>query len=106
VYTVVAAMSGSILTRRRAWPIRVLTPAMVATGAAWLFIPITMRNVSGLVWEWERKVPVVADKHLEVRGRVEEGVVEVKKAVEASRKKVDEGVREAREVVEGWVKNQ
>ncbi|RPB29100.1 hypothetical protein L211DRAFT_832974 [Terfezia boudieri ATCC MYA-4762] len=106
VYTAVAAMSGSILTRRRAWPIRILTPVVVATGAAWWFIPITMRNISGLAWEWEKKVPAVAEKHLEVRGKVEEGIMEVRNAVEVSRKKVDEGVREAREVVEGWVKKQ
>ena len=79
---------------------------MVATGAAWWFIPITTRNISGLVWEWETRVPVVAEKHLEVRGKVEEGIMHVRRAVEASRKKVDEGVREAREVVEGWVKKQ
>ncbi|KAF8424926.1 apolipo protein O-domain-containing protein [Tirmania nivea] len=106
VYTAVAAMSGSILTRRRVWPIRILTPAVVATGAAWWFIPITMRNISGLMWEWEKKVPMVAEKHLEARGKVEEGITEVRRAVEVSRMKVDEGVKEAREVVEGWVKKQ
>lgn len=99
-------MAGSILTRRRVWPVRVLTPLAVATGAAWWFVPITMGNVSRLVWEWEKKVPRVAEVHFETRRRVEEGIGAVRRGVEEARGKVDEGVREAREVVEGWVRKQ
>lgn len=106
VYVSVTAMAASILTRRRIWPIRLLTPLLTATGAAWCFLPHTSRNVAHLVWEYERKVPAVAEAHMVIRKEVEDGMRKVREGVEYSKRSIDEGVREARETVEDWVKKQ
>ncbi|KAJ5354548.1 hypothetical protein N7541_005592 [Penicillium brevicompactum] len=59
VYVVVAAMAGSIVSRNRGIFLRAA------------LLPVTMRNVGDLVWEYEKKVPAVADQHLAVRERAE-----------------------------------
>ena len=32
-----------------------------------MLIPVTMRNTGDLVWEYEKKVPAIADTHLTLR---------------------------------------
>ncbi|PWY78184.1 putative mitochondrial protein [Aspergillus heteromorphus CBS 117.55] len=71
VYAVVAAMAGSIVSRNRGIFLRTASPLAFGTIAAWTLLPVTMRNVSDLVWEYEKKVPAVADSHLAVRERAE-----------------------------------
>ncbi|KAF7118353.1 hypothetical protein CNMCM5793_007867 [Aspergillus hiratsukae] len=71
VYVVVAAMAGSIVSRNRGIFLRTLSPLAFGTVAAWTLLPVTMRNVSDLVWEYEKKVPVVADQHLAIREKAE-----------------------------------
>ncbi|GIJ89635.1 hypothetical protein Asppvi_008580 [Aspergillus pseudoviridinutans] len=71
VYVVVAAMAGSIVSRNRGIFLRTLSPLAFGTVAAWTLLPVTMRNVSDLVWEYEKKVPVVAEQHLALRERAE-----------------------------------
>ncbi|EAL88714.1 hypothetical protein KXW98_001609 [Aspergillus fumigatus] len=71
VYVIVAAMAGSIVSRNRGIFLRSLSPLAFGTVAAWTLLPVTMRNVSDLVWEYEKKVPVVAEKHLALRERAE-----------------------------------
>jgi organizing structure protein 2 len=71
VYVVVAAMAGSIVSRNRGIFLRSLSPLAFGTVAAWTLLPVTMRNVSDLVWEYEKKVPVVAEQHLALRERAE-----------------------------------
>ncbi|GFF22694.1 mitochondrial organizing structure protein 2 [Aspergillus udagawae] len=71
VYVVVAAMAGSIVSRNRGIFLRTLSPLALGTVAAWTLLPVTMRNVSDLVWEYEKKVPVVAEQHLALRERAE-----------------------------------
>ncbi|KAL4922887.1 apolipo protein O-domain-containing protein [Aspergillus aurantiobrunneus] len=71
IYVVVAAMAGSIVARNRGRFLRGTTPLAFGTIAAWSLLPVTMRNVSDLVWEYEKRVPVVADQHLYLRERAE-----------------------------------
>ncbi|EAW06683.1 MICOS complex subunit MIC26/MIC27 [Aspergillus clavatus NRRL 1] len=72
VYVVVAAMAGSIVSRNRGIFLRTLSPLAFGTVAAWSLLPVTMRNVSDLVWEYEKKVPAVAEQHLAIREKAEQ----------------------------------
>ncbi|KAJ5595899.1 hypothetical protein N7450_002357 [Penicillium hetheringtonii] len=71
VYVVVAAMAGSIVSRNRGIFLRTMSPLAFGTVAAWSLLPVTMRNISDLAWEYEKKFPAVADQHLAVRERAE-----------------------------------
>lgn len=71
VYVIVAAMAGSIVSRNRGLILRGVSPLAFGTVAAWSLLPVTMRNVSDLVWEYEKKVPAVADGHLQLREKAE-----------------------------------
>ncbi|KAI4124679.1 MAG: hypothetical protein LQ338_004679 [Usnochroma carphineum] len=48
LYVLVAAMSGSILTRNRNILLRATVPFAVGVGAAWVVLPVTTRNVADL----------------------------------------------------------
>jgi organizing structure protein 2 len=97
-------MAGGILTRRKIWPVRAVTPVLVGVAAAWCFIPETARNVGDLLWEWERKVPRVAETHLVVRKNVEGGLRRTAETIEEGRRKVDEAAKGVRKTVEELVK--
>lgn len=71
IYVVVAAMAGSIVARNRGRFLRGTTPLAFGTIAAWSLLPVTMRNVSDLIWQYEKRVPAVADQHLYLRDRAE-----------------------------------
>ena len=71
VYVVVAAMAGSIVSRNRGILLRTASPLAFGTVAAWSLLPVTMRNVSDLVWEYEKRFPAVADQHLALREKAE-----------------------------------
>lgn len=104
LYVAVTTMAGSIIARRRMLPIRMLTPVVVAVGAGWYFLPETSRNVGDLLWEWEKMVPEVAEKHLAVREAGEKAWGATEKAIREGRREVDEKVALGRRTVEGWVK--
>ena len=65
LYVLVAAMTGSIISRNRNIVLRGVVPLAVGIGAGWVFLPITMRNISDLLWKYEEKFPAIADSHLE-----------------------------------------
>ncbi|RMJ22621.1 Mitochondrial protein [Aspergillus sp. HF37] len=71
VYVVVSAMAGSIVSRNRGIFLRAASPLAFGTVAAWSLVPVTMRNVSDLVWEYEKQVPALAEQHLLVREKGE-----------------------------------
>ncbi|KAJ4296031.1 hypothetical protein N0V88_004733 [Collariella sp. IMI 366227] len=104
IYVMVAGMAGSIVARNRNVLLRGATPLALGLGAAWMVIPVTMGNVSGLIWEYEKRFPAVADAHLRTRAGVEHGVWMAKVHTEMAQRKVHEGVRDARESLEGWVR--
>lgn len=104
IYVVVSAMAGSIVSRNRGIFLRTVTPLGFGTVAAWTLLPVTMRNVSDLIWEYEKKVPAVADQHLRFRNFVEHiwstGVAHSAMA----RAMMEEKIRQGREKLEEWVR--
>jgi organizing structure protein 2 len=104
IYVLVAGMAGSIVARNRNVLLRGAAPLAIGLGAAWTVLPVTMGNVGALAWEYEKKVPAVADAHLRAREGVEKGVYMARVHAELAQRKVHEGVRDAREVLEAWVR--
>lgn len=104
IYTLVATMFGSIVSRNRNVLIRATFPLAVGITAGWMLIPVTMQNIADLSWEYETKVPVIAETHAQIRGFTKEawrqtkihtqGVVNwADQTALASREKVEELVR-------------
>ena len=104
VYVLVAGMAGSIVARNRNVVLRGATPLALGLGAAWAVLPVTMGNVSALLWEYEQKFPAVADAHLRTREGIERGIYFARLHADLAQQKVHDGVREAREAVEEWVR--
>lgn len=104
IYVLVAGMAGSIVARNRNVLLRGATPLALGLGAAWAVLPVTMGNVSALLWEYEKKFPAVADAHVRTREGIEQGVHFARVHADLAQRKVHEGVRDAREAVEGWVR--
>ncbi|KAF6240123.1 hypothetical protein HO173_001733 [Letharia columbiana] len=104
LYVLVAAMTGSIISRNRNILLRATVPFAVGLGAAWIVLPVTTRNVGELVWTYEEKAPVISINHMRIRGAIEEGWRQAKIREEATKKWFDERVGESREAVEGWVR--
>ncbi|KAJ8070735.1 hypothetical protein OCU04_001105 [Sclerotinia nivalis] len=104
IYVLVAAMSGSIISRNRNIVLRAAVPFAVGIGAGWAVLPVTMRNIANLAWEYEKRFPVIADSHIRTRESVENAWrmarVHSKQAVAI----VDGKITEGREKVEDWVK--
>ncbi|KAJ5584337.1 Mitochondrial protein [Penicillium hispanicum] len=71
IYVVVAAMAGSIVSRNRGIFLRTLSPLAFGTVAAYTLLPVTMKNVGDLAWEYEKRFPAVADQHIAFRERAE-----------------------------------
>ncbi|KAK6536741.1 hypothetical protein TWF281_000958 [Arthrobotrys megalospora] len=105
IFIAISTMAGSVLARRRMFPIRFLTPVITGTAAAWYFLPETTRNVADLAWKWEQKVPQVAETHLKVRDGVEEGWKTVKGGYDQAIGTVEDTTSKARRTIEGWVRN-
>ena len=104
LYVLVAAMTGSIISRNRNILLRATVPFAVGLGAAWIVLPVTTRNVGDLVWTYEEKAPFISINHMRIRGAVEEGWRQAKIREEATKKWFDERVGDSREAVEGWVR--
>ena len=104
IYVLVAGMAGSIVARNRGFLLRGAAPIALGLGAAWTVLPVTMGNVSGLVWEYEKRIPAVADAHLRTREGIEKGVLMARVHADVAQRKVYEGVKQARETLEEWVR--
>ena len=104
IYVLVAAMAGSIVSRNRNILLRGTAPLVVGLGTAWVVLPVTMRNVSDLVWTYEEKVPLISTNHMRIRGALEEGWRQSRSRTEATINWSDQRVREGREAIEGWVR--
>jgi len=104
LYVLVAAMTGSIISRNRNILLRASVPLALGLGTAWVVLPVTTRNVGDLVWTYEERAPVIAENHMRIRGAVEEGRRQTKVRGEATKKWSDERVREGREAIEAWVR--
>lgn len=104
VYVLVASMAGSIVARNRNVLVRASAPLALGIGAAWVVLPVTMGNVSALLWSYEQRFPAVAEAHVATREGIEKGAHFVKVHGDLASRKVTEAVTEAREKVEGWVR--
>ncbi|KAK0731497.1 apolipo protein O-domain-containing protein [Lasiosphaeris hirsuta] len=104
IYVLVAGMAGSIVARNRGVLLRASAPLALGIGAAWVVLPVTMTNVSGLAWKYEQRFPAVAEAHISAREGVAKGVSFAKVHGEVATRRVTEAVADARETVEGWVR--
>ncbi|KAL2257724.1 hypothetical protein VTK26DRAFT_9259 [Humicola hyalothermophila] len=104
IYVLVAGMAGSIVARNRGVLLRAATPLALGLGAAWTVLPVTMGNVGALVWEYEKRVPAVADAHLRAREGVERALYLSQAHAQMVESKIQDGVRSAREALEEWVR--
>lgn len=104
LYVLVAAMTGSIISRNRNIVLRGVMPLAVGIGTAWVVLPVTMRNVSDLLWKYEEKFPAIADGHLRTRQSIQRAWEMTKVHSQAARTFIDEKVGEGRDAVEGWVR--
>jgi MICOS complex subunit MIC26 len=68
-----------------------------------MLIPVTMRNTSDLIWEYEKKVPVVAETHSYIGGFARLAWREMRERGVVVAQKADTAAAEARKGVEGWV---
>lgn len=103
VYVLVAAMAGSIATRNRSILLRGSAPLAIVVAAGWVVLPVTMRNVSDLLWKYEQKFPALANGHLKAKSGIERAIYMTRVHTEQAVRVVDEKVGEGREAVEGWV---
>ena len=104
IYTLVATMSGSIISRNRGILLRTATPLSVGVAAGWYFIPVTMRNVGDLLWKGEAQVPGVARTHMATRGFLEEAYRQGDVHARATGRWVDARVGDLRATAEEWVR--
>ncbi|KAI9673946.1 MAG: hypothetical protein M1817_002152 [Caeruleum heppii] len=104
IYVLVAGLTGSIISRNRNILLRATVPVALGVGAGWVVIPLTMRNVSDLLWTYEERVPVISENHLRVRGAVQEMMRAAKARKDDTLRFVDEKVQDGRTSMEDWVK--
>jgi organizing structure protein 2 len=104
LYVLVAAMTGSIISKNRNIVLRGVVPLAVGIGAGWVVLPITMRNISDLLWKYEEKFPVIADGHLRTRESIQRAWEMTRVHTRAAVANVDEKIGEGREAVEGWIR--
>jgi len=104
LYVLVAAMTGSIVSRNRNIFLRATVPLAVGIGAGWVVLPVTMRNVSDLLWKYEQRFPAIADGHIRTREGIEKTWRMARIHTQQAVNIVDDKVSSGREAVEGWVK--
>ena len=62
-----------------------------------------MQNTADLIWEYEKKVPVVSESHALVRGFLVQGWKEMRQRSGRVAEKAEVAAEDARKSVEGWV---
>lgn len=103
LYVLVAAMTGSIVSRNRNIVMRGAVPLAIGIGAGWIVLPVTMRNVSDLVWKYEQRFPAIADGHIRTREGIEKAWHMARIHTQGAVNIVDDKMKSSREAVEGWV---
>lgn len=73
IYILTGALTGSVVVRRRALPVRFLAPLAVGTALYGYLMPQSFLNTRQWVWQNEKeKVPEVAAQHLQALITIEE----------------------------------
>lgn len=62
-----------------------------------------MQNVGDLVWQYEKRVPVVADTHLQIRSLGQDAWRRVREGGAVVVQSADGAAAQARGAVESWV---
>ncbi|KAI1173852.1 apolipo protein O-domain-containing protein [Nemania sp. FL0916] len=104
VYVLVASMAGSIVARGRFILVRAALPVALGVGAGWVVLPVTMRNVSDLLWTYEERLPALADAHLRTSDGIRRAWHMTRVHAELGKTYVDDKIADARDLVEDWVK--
>ncbi|KAK4549272.1 hypothetical protein LTR36_007731 [Oleoguttula mirabilis] len=104
IYVLVAAMAGSIISRNRNILIRFVTPILTGVTTANYVVPRTTENVGNLVWDFEKKYPVVRDNHLRISHGVRHFIETGKAHSQMGLAMAEEKVQDVRESMEEWVK--
>lgn len=104
IYTLVATLAGSIVSRNRGIILRTTVPAVFGISAAYAALPYTMRNVEELAGKYEDRYPEVKRVHGEVSERVRY-YYETGKAHTAMTMQRGEGaLEEARRKMQDWLR--
>lgn len=92
------------MSRNRGIFLRTTTPLAVGTVAAWTLLPVTMRNVSDLIFEYEKKLPGVAEQHVKLRTAAEESWHQAVAHSGYARSWMEGKIGEGRETLEEWIR--
>ncbi|KAJ9641697.1 hypothetical protein H2204_002759 [Knufia peltigerae] len=103
IYVLVSTMAGSIVTRNRGIFVRATFPLAVGITAGWMLIPVTMRNTSDLIWEYEKRVPAISETHLQIRDAVQETWKQARTYAQGATRWADDTASETRKKVEDLV---
>jgi MICOS complex subunit MIC26 len=103
LYVLVAAMAGSIVARNRNVVLRATLPLALGVSAGWVVLPVTMRNISDLLWKYEERFPAIADGHIRTRDGIEKAWRMARVHTQQAGHILDEKITSGREAVEGWV---
>lgn len=68
-----------------------------------MLIPVTMRNTGDLLWQYEKKVPVIADTHMTIRGAALEAYKQIRERTQGTVEWADKTAVDTRKKVENFV---
>lgn len=103
IYVLVATLGGTIMTRNRGIILRATFPLAVGITAGWLLIPVTMRNIADMSWEYEKKVPVISSTHAQISGFSREAWKQTKVHAKMVTQWANSTTGESRKKIESWV---
>lgn len=104
IYVLVAAMAGTIVSRNRNVLFRFVTPILTGVVAAHYVVPRTTENVGNLIWQYEKRFPVIADNHIRTKEGVRHFIETGKAHSQMGLAMAEEKVQGVRESVQDWVK--
>lgn len=101
LYVGVATLAGSIFTRYRAFPIRLLTPPIALVASLTYFNPQLARNLGTYYTELEHKyAPALTEQRRQWQSKGEQVLKDTTKGVRELKDKTEQGVRSGLQTVE------
>lgn len=104
IYTLVASLAGSIVTRNRGIILRTSVPVAFGLTAAYAALPHTMSNVEDLLGRYEDRYPEVKRVHSQLRERTQHIWETGKAHTGMTIARGEEALSDARKSVEDWVR--
>lgn len=68
-----------------------------------MLIPVTMRNTGDLVWEYEKRVPAIAETHTNIASAAREAYKQIRERTQGTVEWADKSAVDARKKVENLV---